>query len=167
MKSSQHRLLLGAIACVAVAGSASAQYGGAKMQRLAGAWMVVSVVQTNADGSKLDVFGKTPLGGFLVTPDGHCSIIFMRDDLPKFKSGARATGTPEEFTAVGKGSLAYSGDCSADEQDLTMKVNASTFPAWIGQTQKRKYTLEGEQLKWVGITGVQGASVAVTLKRAK
>ena len=101
MKSPQYRLLLGAIACVAVAGCASAPYGNAKMQGLAGAWMVVSVVQTNADGSKVDVFGKAPLGGFLLTPDGHCSIIFMREDLPNFKSGVRATGTPEEFTAVG------------------------------------------------------------------
>ena len=167
MKSSQYGLLLGSIACVVVAGCASAQHGSAKMHRLAGAWSVVSVVQTNADGSKVDVFGKTPLGGFLVTPEGHCSIIFLRDDLPKFKSGVRITGTPEEFIAVGRGSLAYSGDCSADEQELTMKVNASTFPAWIGQTQKRTYTLEGAQLKWVGITGQQGANVAVTLRRAK
>ena len=71
-------------------------------------------MQTNADGSKADVFGKTPLGGFLMTPEGYCSIIFMRDDLPKFRSGARLTGTPEEFTAVGKGSIAYSGDCLTD-----------------------------------------------------
>jgi lipocalin-like protein len=167
MKSAQSCLLLASIACVALSGYASAQSAKPKIQPLAGAWTVVSVVQTNPDGSKVDVFGKTPLGGFLVTPGGQCSIIFMRDDLPKFKSGARPTGTAEEFTAVGKGSLAYSGDCSADGQDLTMKVNASTFPAWVGQTQKRKYTLEAEQLKWVGITGLQGTNVAVTLKRAK
>ena len=161
------RLLIGAIAGIALAGCATVQPGHSKVRQLAGAWTVVSVVQTNADGSKVDVFGKAPLGGFLVTPEGHCSVIFSRDDLPKFKSGARPTGTPEEFTAVGKGSLAYSGSCSADDRDLTMVVGTSTFPAWIGQTQKRQYTLDGDQLRLVGITGLQGANVAVTLKRAK
>jgi len=161
------RVLIGAIACLAVAGCATAPYGHSNTQRLAGAWTVVSVVQTNADGSKVDVFGKAPMGGFLLTPEGHCSVIFSRDDLPKFKSGVRQTGTPEEFTAVGKGSLAYSGACSADDRELTMVVKTSTFPAWIGQTQKRQYTLEGDQLRWVGITGLQGANVAVTVKRAK
>lgn len=144
-----------------------AQTGSAKTQQLAGAWSVVSVVQTNPDGSKVDVFGKNPLGGYFLTPDGHCSVLFMRDDLPKFKSGVRQKGTAEEYTAVVQGSLAYAGTCLADGENLTMVVQASTFPAWIGQTQKRKYTLEGEQLRWVGITGLQGASIAVTVKRAK
>jgi hypothetical protein len=159
--------LVGAIACAAMAGPALAQYGSGKTQQLAGAWTIVSVVQTTADGAKVDVFGKTPLGGFLMTPDGHCSVIFMRDDLPRFKSGARPTGTAEEFTAVGKGSLAYGGKCTADENEITMVVQTSTFPAWIGQTQKRKYKIEGDQLSWAGITGVQGASVVTLLKRAR
>ena len=161
------RLLISAFACPAVVACATAPYEHSKTRQLAGAWTVVSVVQTNADGSKVDVFGKAPMGSFLVTPDGQCSVILMRDDLPKFKSGVRQTGTPEEFTAVGKGSLVYAGACSADDRELTMVVKTSTFPAWIGQTQKRQYTLEGDQLRWVGITGLQGANVAVTLKRSQ
>jgi hypothetical protein len=160
-------LFIGAIACAALAAPAVAQYGSAKMQQLAGAWTVVSVVQTSADGSKVDVFGKKPLGGFVMTPDGHCSVIFMRDDLPKFKSGLRMNATAEEYTAVVQGSIAYSGACSAEEGQLTMVVKASTFPGWTGQTQKRKYMLEGDQLTWVGVTAVQGATIAATLKRAK
>ena len=146
---------------------ASSQTGGPKIQQLAGAWTLVNVMQTNADGSKVDVFGPSPLGTFLVTPDGHCSVQFMRNDLPKFKSGVRTTGTPEENTAVVRGSLAYNGSCTIDGPDLVMLVKASTFPAWIGQTQRRKLTLDGDELRWVGITGAQGASIAVTLKRAK
>jgi hypothetical protein len=159
-------LLAGAIVCAAFA-PAFAQYGSPKSQALAGAWMVVSVVQTNPDGSKQDVFGKDPIGGVIFTPDGHFSVNFMRNDLPKVASGVRATATPDESAAIVRGSISYTGTYTADESELAMKIGASSFPAWVGQTQKRKYTVKGDELQYTGVTGVQGASVAVTIRRAR
>src|SRR5688572_17161154 len=157
-------LLAGAIACAALL-PASAQYGSPKAQQVAGTWMVTSVVNTLPDGTKTDVFGTTPLGHVILSPEGYFSVMFMRNDLPKFASGARLTGTPEENTAVVRGSLAYTGSYTVEGGDLVMKVNASTFPAWIGQVQKRKFTVEGDQLRWVGVAA-QG-TVVVTVKRVK
>ena len=155
------------VVCAALATSALAQYGSAKTQQLAGTYMIVSVVQTNADGTKVDVFGKKPLGSVILTADGNYSVVLVKDDLPKFKKGARLQGTPEENTAVVQGSLAYTGTYTAENGVLTMKVLSSTFPGWTGETQKRKYTMQGDELQWVGITAVQGASVVLTAKRAK
>ena len=133
--------------------------------QITGTWKLVTVTQTNADGSKVELFGQDPLGGVIFSPDGHFSVLFMRNDLPKFKSGARTSASPDESHAVVLGSLAYGGKYTVDADALTMIVDASTFPAWNGQAQKRTYTLKGDRLEWVGITGVQGAGVAVKLKR--
>lgn len=161
------RAFVAALFCSVFSVPALAQYGGAGMQQVAGTYRVVSVVQTMADGSKVDVFGKTPLGTTILTSDGHFSVVFMRDDLPAFKSGIRVQGTPEENTSVVQGSLAYSGSYTVEGDVLSMAVKASTFPAWTGQLQKRKFTLKGDQLEWVGITGTPGANVVATLKRVK
>jgi hypothetical protein len=148
---------------------AAAQYGGDRSQQIAGTWMLVSVVNTQADGQKSSVFGPAPKGKVIFSPDGHFSVMFTRDGIPKFASGNRVKGTPEENQAVVQGSLAYFGTYSVDSADknLVMTVEGSTFPAWTGEVQKRKYSLEGDELHWVGIAGTGGGTVAVTLKRAK
>jgi len=154
-----------AFMCAAAAALAAAPAIAQQAPPISGSWKLVTVTQTNADGSKVELFGKDPLGGVIFSPDGHFSVLFMRNDLPKFKAGARTSASPDESHAVVLGSLGYSGKYTVDGDALTMVVDASTFPAWNGQTQKRKYTLRGDRLEWVGITGVQGAGVAVKLKR--
>jgi hypothetical protein len=168
-KSVSRRTTILAIAAATFILPVAAQSGGARSQQVAGTWMLVSLVNTMPDGKKVDVFGTNPKGRAILTPDGHFSVVFTRDGLPKFASGARQTGTPEENQAVVQGSLAYSGTYTVDAKDkvLVMNVDASTFPAWVGQAQKRKYTLEGDRLQWVGITGTQGGNVLASFKRAK
>ena len=134
-----------------------------------GTWALVSVVNTAADGQKVDVFGATPIGRVIFAANGKFTVLFSRTDLPKFASGNRVSGTAEENQAVVKGTLAYSGSYSVDskEKALVMKVDASTFPAWIGETQKRKYILSGDNLQWEGVVGNQGGKVIVNLKRER
>jgi hypothetical protein len=160
------RTFLLATATTLAAGTAAAQYGNPKMQDLAGAWMVTSVVLTKADGSKDEVFGKDMLGTVLLTGDGHYSVVLMRADLPKIKV-PRPEASAEDSMKIVHGSLAYTGSFKVDGDSLSMLVKTSTYPAWVGQTQKRKFTLKGDQLQWVGVTPVQGASVLLTAKRAK
>ena len=160
------RMFLAATAASLIAATSAAQTGGAKMQDLAGAYMIVSVVQTNADGTKVDVFGKKPLGSVMLTSDGKYSVVLMRDDLPKYQE-PRNQATPENSTAIAHGSLAYTGTYTVVGEDLSMLVRSSTYPGWIGQTQKRKFTLKGDELQWVGVTAVKGASVVLTAKREK
>ena len=147
----------------------AAQYGGDRSREVAGTWMLVSLVNTQPDGQKTDVLGSNPKGKAIFSPDGHFSVTFTRDGLPKFVSGNRVKGTPEENQAVVQGSVAYFGTYAIDTTDrvLSQTVEGSTFPAWIGEVQKRKYTLEGDQLQWVGIVGTGGGTVVATLKRVK
>ena len=146
-----------------------AQASGQAKSPVLGTWVPVSVVNTAADGQKVDVFGATPIGRVIFAPNGQFTVLFSRTDLPKFASGNRVSGTAEENQAVVKGTLAYSGSYSVDskEKALVMKVDASSFPAWIGETQKRKYILSGDNLQWEGVVGNQGGKIVVNLKREK
>ena len=148
---------------------AAAQYGSDRSREVVGTWMLVSLVNTQPDGQKADVMGSNPKGKAIFSADGHFSVIFTRDGLPKFASGNRVKGTPEENQAVVQGSVAYFGTYSTDTTDkvFAQKIEGSTFPAWIGEVQKRKYTIEGDQLQWVGIVGTGGGTVVATLKRVK
>ena len=147
----------------------SAQSAGDPRHKVAGTWKLVSAVNSMPDGQKIDVFGSKPNGRVIFSPDGYFTVLFMRDGLPKFATGNRQKGTPEENQAIVQGSLGYSGTYSVDAKDkaLVMNVDASTFPAWTGEAQRRKYTIEGDQLQWVGIVGTGGGNLIVTLKRVK
>ena len=157
-----------AAAALIASSTAFAQYGGPTMQQVAGTWSLVSVVNTQPDGSRTEVFGPDPKGQVILTPDGKFSVMFARANLPKFAAGDRQMGTDDENKAVVRGSLAYVGTYTLDEgdQSLVMTVSASTFPAWVGQVQRRKVTVVGDRLEWVGVVGTSGGRVIVTLKRS-
>ena len=166
---SRRKLIIGFMAASFIL-PAMAQAGSDRNTPLAGTWTLVSAVNTMSDGQKIDVFfGSNPKGRVIFTPQGHFSVLFSKDGLPKFASGARQSGTPEENQAVVQGSLAYSGTYTVDaaKKALVMNVDVSTFPAWIGQVQKREYTLEADRLQWVGVVGAQGGNLIISLQRAK
>jgi hypothetical protein len=52
----------------------------------------------------------------------------MRADLPKYVSNNRAQGTPEEYKAIGAGSISYFGTYSVSGSDLILRVEHSSFP---------------------------------------
>ena len=70
----------------------------------------------------------------------------MRADLPKF-SQSRENATAEESLAVTKGSLAYFGTYTVSERSIVSKIEGSTFPNWMGETQKRPFTISGDELR--------------------
>jgi len=134
---------------------------------LAGTWMLVSNVNTKTDGTKADVFGSNPKGILIFTPDGHFAVVNTRADLPKFASGNRMTGTAEENKAVVQGSIALYGRYTVKpDGSLGFDITSSTWPAWSGTQQARKYTLKGDELKWTLAASV-GGTADLTWKRVK
>jgi hypothetical protein len=138
-------VLLAAIMLVAI--STAAQQSPTAKQ-LVGTWTIVSNY-LEQDGKKTELFGSNPKGLMIVVPDGHFARVVTRSDLPKFAANNRGMGTPEENKAVVQGSIAYFGtiSCNAADKGCTFKVETSTFPNWIGATQKRPMTLVGDELR--------------------
>jgi Lipocalin-like domain len=132
------------LAVMAAAGLAALQgNAGAEQktlrQQLVGTWSFVRTEATQQDGTKLLPFGPSPRGVNIFTEDGHFSQIQVADGIASFASKSRVTGTAEENKAVVQGSLALFGTYTVDETAKTIvyKVEASTFPNWVGQEQTR------------------------------
>ncbi|KQP38580.1 hypothetical protein ASF49_03960 [Methylobacterium sp. Leaf104] len=119
-------------------------------EQLIGAWTLVSYVEEPTDGSAPSYpMGENPQGLILYTPDGYMSAQLMRPDRPDFASGDWFVGTPEEFAAEATGYIAYSGPfgTEADTGQLTHTMTVSLFPKWLGQTQPRLVSIEGDVLR--------------------
>ena len=133
---------------------------------LVGNWMLVSADTVRSDGSRVRTFGDKSKGLLVFTDDGRFIYLLSRADLPKFASNNRTTGTPEENTAVVRGSVSTFGTYSSADKTLTIKVEHSTFPNWIGTDQQRTITITGDEMKWTNPAGSGGGVVELVFRRA-
>jgi Lipocalin-like domain len=132
---------------------------------LAGSWAVVSVVTMAADGTPSDLFGPSPRGQYMFDERGRFAIVTGRSDLPRFASDNRDMGTAEENQAVVRGSIALSGTYTVTDKVVTLKIEAGTWPNWIGNDQRRNVaSYTGNELKWIFPTAT-GGTTEVTLRR--
>ena len=139
--------------------------------KIIGTWMLVSAAGTNPDGSKFQPFGPAPVGRAVFNSTGHFVLLNMASTLPKFASNNHATGTPEENKAIAAGSLGLFGTYNVDEAEKTLilRIEACTFPNWIGLEQKSLIELvTDEELKFLNpATSVGGGSPLLNWKRVK
>jgi Lipocalin-like domain len=148
---------------VAVPGAAFAQTA----KDLVGSWSMLSNETTRPDGTKFPTWGPNPKGNLILESDGRFSVIVTRADLPKFASGSRVQGTPEENKAVVHGSIAFFGTYSVADKVMTLKVEASSFPNWTGTDQKRSLSITGDEMKWTVAAGSGGGTVELVWKRIR
>jgi len=156
-------LLLFALAIPA--GDAAAQ--GAKS--LVGAWTIVSSDNVDAAGKKTPIFGSDLRGSLIFSANGRYSLTLARAKLPKFASDNRTKGTAEENQAIVSGSLSHFGKYTTDDKDktFTFHVETSTYPNWDGTTQKRSYTVTGDELKYTTPVASGGGRADLVWKRIK
>jgi hypothetical protein len=160
------RIVLLAMGSILLAGDGLAQ--GSK--ELVGAWTLVSITVNQGEQKKIEPFGPTPKGSLIFESNGRFSIMVTRSDLPKFGSSRRVSGTPEENAAIVHGTIAYFGTYSVSAEDhlVTVHVEGSTFPNWVGTDQKRLFTIIGDELRYTNSNRSSGEGTALVVwKRAK
>src|SRR5262245_2250855 len=139
-------------------------------ERLVGTWTLVSLT-VDEGAEQTFPFGANPKGSMMVDANGRFMITVVRSDLPSFASNNRMTGTPDEVTAVVQGSIAYYGSYTIDEPTrvITVNVEGSTFPNFMGGTQTRILSFNGDdEVTYLNPTPSHGGAPAkVTYKRAK
>lgn len=150
-----------------VAANAFGQQSTAK-QQIVGTWTYVAVDTVAADGSRTPMYGPNPTGVAMFDAQGHYALLTARRGQAKFASNNRLEGTAEENKAVVAGSIAHFGTYSIDDagKTITFNIETSTFPNWNGTTQKRPFTLTGDELRWV-TPGSSGGTAEVVLKRSR
>ena len=134
---------------------------------IVGTWKFVVNETTRADGTKFDTYGRDPKGLIMFDSGGNFSLFIARPDPTKFASGSRLNGTPDEYKAAIQGAISYYGTYAVNEADktLTFQLEASSFPNWYGVTQKRPFSISGDELRFTNAAGSSGGSVLAVLKR--
>jgi hypothetical protein len=138
-------------------------------ERLVGSWTLVSLTAGEGADQSLP-YGPSPKGSMMVDANGRFMITVVRSDLPNFASNNRMRGTPDENNSVVQGSIAYYGTYTIDEATrvITVNVEGSTFPNFIGGTQTRILSFDGDEVTYLNPTPSHGGAPAkVTYRRAK
>jgi hypothetical protein len=168
----RNTLSLFSIAALGLALLASDAVGQQKSlkDQFVGTWTFVSVVETRADGSRIDRLGSNPKGLFMFDASGHYAQFITRSDIPKFAAATVDQGTAEENKAVLAGFIAGFGTYTVNEADkmLITRVEGNVFPNLVGTDQKRIIvSLTADELKYTNPATSLGAKAEVTWKRVK
>lgn len=137
--------------------------------QLVGTWRSVSTVVARKDGTRLEPFGKQPAGILIFTANGDVALIVTRSDTPKIASSNRLEGTPEEYRAIMRGTHAFFGTFTADDdaKSFTISILGGTFPNEVGGQSKRTVTaISSDELKFTyPAGGAPGALAQATWRR--
>ena len=144
------------------AGPASAQVD----KNLVGAWNIVSISVEQGD-KKVEPYGPDVKGTYVMDGSGRFAVVVTRGDLPKVASDNRTTATPEESQQIVHGSIAYFGSYTTEaDKTMVLQIEGTTFPNWVGVTQKRTYVISGDEMTLTNPTASGGGAAKVVLKRA-
>ena len=118
------------------------------LDRLIGAWELMSYMEEPVDGSAPTHPMGGPMGTIMYTPDGYMSAQLMRPVRRPFASGDWFDGTDEEYREEASTYIAHSGPFHVDEekQTLTHSMFVSPFPNRTGQIRPRVVKIDGDGL---------------------
>jgi hypothetical protein len=143
-----------AVAAVLIGGSlATASAAGERPSlplALVGTWTLVAADVQHPDGSIGHDYGAAPRGSMMVDAAGRYALMIYKSERPRFASGDRATGTPEEYREAALGMSVHYGILSADVKahTLTFAIEQASFANWNGTRQVRHYQLQGMVLRY-------------------
>ncbi len=105
---------------------------------LVGTWKLVSW-QVITEGVARDVFGPSPNGYLVLTPEGRSIVLTTA-------LGRRAGMDDASRAALHKSMLAYSGRYRVEGSDFITNVEISWNEEWNGTEQRRHYRIEADKL---------------------
>ncbi|MNL22680.1 hypothetical protein D3C87_1440370 [compost metagenome] len=129
-----------------------------KKSEFSGSWTLVSVENTNSDGTKSLPYDTNPKGFLFFDEKGNYAVQIYKDKRAKIISGDKNKCTPEENAAIVQGSNSHFGEYEIDETNktITFKIKTASFPNWEGTIQKRSYTFTNNELKYAVTNTTQG-----------
>ena len=87
------------------------------------------------------------MGFVLYSAERWMTAVLMAADRPNFVSGDILSGTDEERVAAFATSSAYAGGWSVEDGHVVHRLEAATFPNWVGTVQRRPYEIDGDDLR--------------------
>lgn len=142
-----------------IANSINAQ----KKSEFSGSWTLVSVENTNTDGTKNLPYDVNPRGFLFFDEKGNYAVQIYKDKRARIISGDKNKCTPEENAAIVQGSNSHFGEYEIDEKNktITFTIKTASFPNWEGTIQKRSYTFINNELKYSVTNTTQGGKSVI------
>ncbi|WP_433298400.1 lipocalin-like domain-containing protein [Pseudonocardia sp. CA-142604] len=125
-------------------------------EQLVGAWELVSYeARSDNDEQTVHPMGDDASGYVMYTPDGHVSVQIMRPGRVPYQVAGPGEGTAAERAEAAGGYLAYSGSYRVvDNSVVVHEIDVSLLPNWVGESLRRKVTLDGPRLELTTITPI-------------
>jgi hypothetical protein len=110
------------------------------MLDLVGVWrLIASYVVVEETGERTELLGSEPYAYAIFEPGGRMMVIGQAKN--------RAPGTSTAAMAeLFRSMVAYSGKWSIESEKFVTKVDIAADPGWVGTTQVRYYTFDGQTL---------------------
>jgi hypothetical protein len=117
---------------------------------LVGTWKLLVADDLRPDGTQVRAYGDHPQGILMIDRSGQYSLQLFRTERPKFASGDKRRGTPQEYEAAVLGMSSHIGHCELDPASgiVTFRIDLAAYPNWDGTVQRRQYRLEGDVLSY-------------------
>jgi len=136
---------------------------------LSGTWELKRAEIARPDGTiGVDAnYGPDARGLLIVDQTGRYSLQVFRPDRPKFASGDKARGTPEEYKFALLGLSTHTGRISVDtaNHQLVFHIEHAAFPNWEHTDQRRAYQVSDEELSYQVPPGPSGTSAISVWRR--
>ena len=153
-----NRASIGIAICLVV-GSAFLLHGAFAQQqsetlkrRILGTWTLNSQYMKLQSGKTIEPYGPDSKGSFMAEQNGRFSFQVIGANRPKFKSGARREGTPEENAAAVFNTETFFGTFSVNESQhvLNLHLERAILPNWDGIDRSYKIIFRGDHLQLEG-----------------
>ena len=110
------------------------------MLDLVGVWrLIASYVVVEGTGERTELLGHEPYAYAIFAPGGRMMVIgHAKNRTP----GTSTAAIAELFRSL----VAYSGKWSIDSEKFATEVDIAADPTWVGTTQVRYYTFDGQTL---------------------
>ncbi|MBB5190120.1 hypothetical protein HNQ50_000830 [Silvimonas terrae] len=130
--------------------STTAQAEDQPLTSLEGTWIMTGAYELHSDGTRTTNYGEHPKGLLMVDKTGRYSLQIFRPTRPRFASGDKTKGTPEEYREAVLGSSTHTGNVSIDPagHKLVFKIDAASYPNWEGAQQVRDYVFKEGMLTY-------------------
>ncbi len=128
---------------------------------LIGTWRLISFAFTDETGAVLDPLGERPTGFVMISADGYLALNFMADERSNFATDDLFGGDETERARAAAEVVSFTGPYEFDGRAVSVTVEYSVFPNWIGGTQVREVEVSGDTL----VLRTQGARKFAGAKR--
>ena len=113
---------------------------------LIGTWRLRTFTFTDAAGAVLHPLGERPAGFVLITEDGYLALNFMAGERARFGTDDLFAGDAAERARAAGEVVSFAGPYLFDGAAVSVTVEYSVFPNWIGATQVREVEVSGDTL---------------------